>query len=306
MREGVIYIAGYGRSGSTLLDTLLGNHPQVFGAGELMWLFHRVEQNADCSCGAALGDCPLWKEVLAQVAHKLPGVSWREAGTITLEAERIFGRNADLVRYAEIWRAVFQAIRRVSGRPFVVDSSKSNRIGFRRLRLLTRHLASSVKALHLVRDPRAVMWSLRRGTNRGLEAGSDLPLAGGMVRGLMSWTFSNLAVESLRRDPAVALHGLRYEDLTAEPATTLDQMGRFLGLDLTPIIQRIAAGESFDPGHGIAGNRMRRGGAIRLRRDGEWTAQLPFYARASSVMVWPLMRAYRYTGRNAQHDAPGR
>jgi len=195
-----------------------------------------------------------------------------------------------------------QRERKASSRRF----SKSNRIGFRRLRLLARHLESSVKALHLVRDPRAVMSSLRRGTNRGLEAGSDLPLAGGMVRGLMSWTFSNLAVESLRRDPAVAMHCLRYEDLTADPATTLDRVGRFVGLDLTPIVERIAAGESFDPGHGIAGNRMRRGGAIRLRRDGEWTAQLPFYARASSVMVWPLMRAYRYTGRNPQHDTPGR
>ena len=35
MLEKIIYVAGYGRSGSTLLDMMLASHPAVFGAGEM-------------------------------------------------------------------------------------------------------------------------------------------------------------------------------------------------------------------------------------------------------------------------------
>jgi hypothetical protein len=36
MHRGVIiYIAGYGRSGSTLLERILGSHERFFGLGEL-------------------------------------------------------------------------------------------------------------------------------------------------------------------------------------------------------------------------------------------------------------------------------
>ena len=35
----IIYIAGYGRSGSTVLDIMLGDHPRIFSGGELTYLF---------------------------------------------------------------------------------------------------------------------------------------------------------------------------------------------------------------------------------------------------------------------------
>ena len=40
MSPTVLYIAGYGRSGSTVLDMLLGTHPRIIGGGELTHLFH--------------------------------------------------------------------------------------------------------------------------------------------------------------------------------------------------------------------------------------------------------------------------
>ena len=38
----LVYIAGYGRSGSTLLDTVLSSHPQLEGVGEIKYLFREV------------------------------------------------------------------------------------------------------------------------------------------------------------------------------------------------------------------------------------------------------------------------
>src|SRR5437773_1697066 len=48
----VIYIMGAGRSGSTLLDTILASHPEVVGVGELVNL-HSAGWTAKeiCACG---------------------------------------------------------------------------------------------------------------------------------------------------------------------------------------------------------------------------------------------------------------
>ena len=76
----------------------------------------------------------------------------------------------------------------------IVDSSKSARNTCGRLPAF--HGAGiPVKGLHLVRDPRAVMWSIQRGSNRRLERGESAKLPGGMARGLVSWCLVNAGVD---------------------------------------------------------------------------------------------------------------
>ncbi len=55
----VIALLGYGRSGSTLLDAVLGQHPDLVGVGELVQL-HREgwHLNNYFACGARARDCP--------------------------------------------------------------------------------------------------------------------------------------------------------------------------------------------------------------------------------------------------------
>lgn len=45
----VFYIAGYGRSGSTVLDMLLGMHPAILGMGELTHVFEYWLGDETCS-----------------------------------------------------------------------------------------------------------------------------------------------------------------------------------------------------------------------------------------------------------------
>ena len=60
----ILYIAGYGRSGSTVLNIILGNHSSITSVGELSFLpedwtnHHRV-----CSCGAPYHTCEFWKDL---------------------------------------------------------------------------------------------------------------------------------------------------------------------------------------------------------------------------------------------------
>lgn len=61
----VLYIAGWGRSGTTILDNVLGAYASVFSVGELYFLWQRgLGQNRHCGCGEPLPSCPLWREVL--------------------------------------------------------------------------------------------------------------------------------------------------------------------------------------------------------------------------------------------------
>src|SRR5580693_3305837 len=60
----VIYIAGSGRSGSTLLERVLGEMPDFVNVGELIDLFRRTAARGErCGCGLAFADCPFWKGV---------------------------------------------------------------------------------------------------------------------------------------------------------------------------------------------------------------------------------------------------
>src|SRR5689334_4402568 len=66
-REGtvrVLYIGGFGRSGTTLLNRMLGELPDVCAIGETVNLWHQgLLRNERCGCGCAFFDCPFWREV---------------------------------------------------------------------------------------------------------------------------------------------------------------------------------------------------------------------------------------------------
>jgi hypothetical protein len=290
----LVYVSGYGRSGSTLLDTVLGNHSRVFGAGELTWLFRRALNGSLCSCGAPVNRCEFWRAVLEQVFAELPQCDCRQAAAVTLNAESLFSPRKNVQRYVALWAATLRAMAHVSGRPIIVDSSKSSRLAHYRATLL-RKASPSLKIIHLVRDPRAVMWSAQRGSNYRLEAGEQKRRFGGMARGLLSWMFSNAAVELLHARVANgALLRVRYEDLAFRPRETFTQIAQLLEIEARELLDRLEAGGDFEPGHGVAGNRMRRSGQIVLRFDEEWRTKLPSSARLLARVAWPLMRRYEY------------
>ena len=293
---GILYIAGYGRSGSTLLDSLLNDHPSIFGGGEMMWLFQQAAENGNCSCGRLQNDCGFWRDVLQRVACQVGHRDWAGAAQLTLKMERLRTISPLDQGYIDLWAAAFDAVREVSGKPWIVDSSKNTRLDYYRLPLLARHMGCQVKIIHLVRDPRAVMWSTARGSNRQLEKGSrSHGHSRRMMSGLMSWVFSNTAVEALcRRHSEWPVLRVRYEDLVSSPGETLGRIGRFINLDMQEVVRRIHHRNSFSAGHGIAGNRMRRSGEIILRLDREWESKLPHYAHLSSLIAWPLLRRYQY------------
>ena len=67
----VLYIAGTGRSGSTVLANLLGEVDGFFAAGEVRFLWQRgLVENRLCGCGAPVSECAVWREVFEVAARR--------------------------------------------------------------------------------------------------------------------------------------------------------------------------------------------------------------------------------------------
>jgi len=73
----VYYIASAGRSGSTLLDIILGNSKSTFSCGELTNLFSNgYKKNEYCSCKNKVNECVFWSKVISD---------WIDASILSVE-----------------------------------------------------------------------------------------------------------------------------------------------------------------------------------------------------------------------------
>lgn len=281
----VVYIAGYGRSGSTVLDVLLGNCPEVCAVGEL-FMFFRPGETERCGCGASVADCRFWQAVrdeyrrlMGELPDDAQGLAFRRQveGVGSLFVPRKHPR------YAESQRALLSAVVTAGGVTTVVDSSKTA-IEVARRPAALRAAGMRVKVIHLIRDGRGCMWSLLRGCNRKLERGeSDPQLAFPRLRAVLGWLQANLA--ALGRDTL----RVRYEDLVRDPAGELARIGRFLEIDTSEVVHRLANGETLRSGHSISGNRLRHTGINQLQADDEWREKLSFGSRLLYwAFAWPL------------------
>ena len=135
----VLYIAGIGRSGSTLLCRALGSIDGFVGTGELMRILSRGVLNGDlCSCGAPVRSCELWEAVQRELDQRCPGAdlermehirsriteSWNLVPYLFLP-DRHSGLADELDAYRRFVLAVYRSIRAVTGARVIVDASKS-------------------------------------------------------------------------------------------------------------------------------------------------------------------------------------
>ena len=63
-RTTVVYLSGFGRSGSTLVERMLGAAPAWVNVGELVDLARSVARTDElCGCGEPFSRCPVWTRV---------------------------------------------------------------------------------------------------------------------------------------------------------------------------------------------------------------------------------------------------
>jgi len=262
----LVYIGGYGHSGSTLLEYLLTGCPEVVACGEVASVIRDRLKKTHCTCGRRAEACPLWSQVLSADAP-LSGKS-HEALTLAL-LERVG------CEYA-----------------LMIDSTKTalgHALAPFRLR---RALGEDFLLVHLVRDPRAVSWSAIKKTERR-KMTVNRPLY--CARVVLAWSAANLACEIFGRLYPKQYLRLRYEDFVAAPRKTMDQL-----------FQRAVPGAKWyaetlgvtDNRHQLYGNRM-RGRPLTLadvKEDRAWQTEMPAaYCRLVSPLSFILRARYGYS-----------
>lgn len=322
----VVFILGLGRSGSTVLDLFLGQHPRVQSAGELSNAVNRGWLSGDyCSCGQRVPDCAFWTEVrvrweqMTQAApqdyeelrHSVEDCRanlWQMLWIRQPERLRLGGYTAGrFFNYAQWTALLYQAICGVSGRPVVVDSSKNPVRGLALTMMANSLDLIDLRLIHLVRDVRGFAWSARKSFRCDKRSGIPQDIAPrNVAKSAVVWTFINQVADRVRhRHDAGRSMLMRYEDFVQNPAAITLPLATFLDLPPEPWLA-IAAGErTIEPGHVVAGNRVRMQHQIKIRPDTEWCSGLTF---TEKLVCWLLAgwkaRAYGYSARLPvpQHD----
>ncbi len=273
----VIYIVGYGRSGSTIMDIALGQHPDVFAAGEMSAISRHVWTNNEyCACGQTARACSFWGPVVNEWIDQ--GVNMANFAKSQSRFERglSLGRLKGGYHYEMFVDHSVDLIERVahrSGGLTVLDSSKLPGRGF----VLAGIKNLDLRVIHLVRDARAVAHSLTKAMEVDPSKGLQKRLRRRFpLRTALRWNFVNWRAEQLSRllGPEKFVR-IKYEALVEKPRETLAKVGSVVGMDFTDLAEKIDSGQAILPGHQIAGSRIRMSKTLKLEADMNWIEQMP-------------------------------
>lgn len=217
----LLYISGSGRSGSTVVERVLNASPRFVGVGEFHVLWRLPASAITCSCGAKLAEDAFWPAVLAEArvgAAELAELARLEtivarSGFVARHGHQLDRMRAapELATFLAPQQAIFAAVRKLSGKPIVVDSSKA---GPRAFALAT---LAEARFLHLWRDPAHVIASWR---SVKFDQGLGTPMARpGVPAAATDWAKAEHFARRLAREASVGM--LDYQGFCEAPAVEL-------------------------------------------------------------------------------------
>lgn len=222
--NGIVYIVGSGRSGSTVVERVLSSSPDVFGVGEIHALWRLPLNSLLCSCGKRVPECSFWCDALD--ASKLTEDDFRR---LTL-LEKTVIRNKYLLKlrydldrirkderiseFNSMQKMIFSSIMKSSGASVVIDSSKAGPRAF----VLAAELDPVF--IHTYRDAGEIIASSRRPKFEP-STGSymDRPP---ILRTAVDWIKVEQSARSLRRIGSKVAR-IDYLDFSNDPRSALSR-----------------------------------------------------------------------------------
>ena len=314
IRPTVLYIAGSGRSGSTLVERTIGAIVGFADVGELIDLCRRVAPHDErCGCGRPFGRCPFWKAVgehafggwnpeLLSEMHDLQRHVARQRHLPRLLSPRARGESFStaLARYTDLYDALYRAISRAADARVIVDASKWPA---QAVALASDGL--DLRVVHLVRDPRGVANSLAKSDVQRphVEGRTDLMSHSSPAESAVRWTLTQREIGLLGR-LGVPLAHLQYEDFVRSPRESV--LSTLFELDIPVTSSQLGHINlnrlTLTSSHGLSGNPLRfREGEIALRADEQWRTQM---SRGDRLLVSALTLPARAPHRDRGIDTP--
>ena len=259
MQRKIIYLMGAGRSGTTLLEIILGNGNGIFNCGELNRYPDYNGVPKLCEEGDA--KCDFWKKIKAALIQK-HNLEHQSHFHRQFEYHKGFFKSLFLgihsknyVAYAAFLKDLYHSIFESIDENIITDSSKYPLRGLH----LSRVLPYEITYIYLKRDPAAVVRSFAK---KDVEQSTK------------NWVFANVyyfvvnmlckfILWKLRKKHRVV--EIKFEDLLEKPEQTLELIQKSIDIDLLVPIQKIKNNEALNVGFLFDGNRIRLKDTIKLK-----------------------------------------
>ncbi|MSR46014.1 MAG: sulfotransferase [Planctomycetes bacterium] len=244
MAEPLLFVVGAPRSGTTLLRAMLNRHSRIGLCDETFFVYWVAQRQR------VFGD-------LADPARRARAIDR------FLETRRILRLGLDLaalrgclqqeaVSYPAFFAALLRFYSRAQGKPIGGEKTPQHALSSRTL----LDWYPEARLIHLVRDPRDVVASLKR-----------MPWGSGSRLGdAQTWNACVMGAEACSADPRFLR--VRYEDVVAAPDSALERLCAFVGVAFEPAMLETSAKKTdrwwFD----------RAQGALEKSRVERWRSEL--------------------------------
>lgn len=323
----VLYIYGFGRSGSTVLARALGQVKEICNVGELRWVWEQgFVGNHLCGCGTPFKECEFWSAVAQDAYGGFDRLDLDQVGRLTevypWNRSRPMGQRlryvgqqaitrkspgyvAQLPEHAQLLSNLYSAIRKVSGKRIILDSSKDPSY----LHMLSALPDIDLHIVHIVRDSRAVAfsWLKEKVQPEIQDRVVHMPRIGSAGSALLWMLYNGPYINRIKqRQPSYLF--LRYDDFVADPRGSVARIVDLVHEEATgsQIVDNRIVDLTAD--HTVSGNPMRFDqGTIELRLDEEWRTRMkPMDKKTVTAMTWPSLVKYGYIGKTARKPETAR
>lgn len=303
----VLYIAGSGRSGSTILGRVLGQIDGFFFAGEAckIWRYGLME-NRLCGCGSPFKGCPFWKDIMNKAFGGIDKIDGQEI--YRLRQKSAYMRhipfmlmpgskllfNQSLNKFSDVLHKLYHTIQEHTGCRVIVDCSKTAPYGY----VLDSLDSIDLYIIHLVRDPRGVATAkLQKYLYQPDDGKAVYAGQAGIMKSALIWNVQNYAVEAFwqkRKDRYIRIH---YEDFAINAKESVTRIIKMMNEDKLslPFVgeQLVSLDENT---HTAAGNPVRfNAGIINIKLDRKWAEIMSCKnKKLIKLATFPLFKKYGY------------
>ena len=297
----VLYIAGFERSGSTILNRVLGQIDGFIAWGELRDIWqHGIAENRRCTCENLFADCPAWQEILKTAFDdfkklNITEITRLQKNTRSLVLPHYFGWLKDEVfksktgSYLNILELLYQAIQIETNGKVIIDSTKASWYGY----VLNLLPAVDLYVVHIIRNPQGICYSLERRKQSGeLECQWYNP-----VHASLSWMAKNYSVEMLLNRDKTRYLRIRYEDFMNNPTDTVKLILNLIQEADSQLPFKDSSTVKMGLDHLFTGSPSSRAtvGSVKLKLDEKWKTRLKLLDKTTiSSLTLPLSKRYGY------------
>jgi len=277
----IIYLMGAGRSGTTILASLLGANKNITTVGEMHQYLEHIIDAKTCSCGETLDKCEFWGKI-----HK--NYIGKDFSIINSKLEKVESHSRIPIslckknkEYIEFQETLFKQIYKEYPSKYYLDSSKF--IG-KALQLLKSDIFD-VKIIYMIRDVRGVINSFSKKVQTHKKP----------ISTIIYYSFINLTAQIVKWIFPKRIIKIKYEDFVSQPEKTIALISSFLNENLDDVIDIVKNEKHIKMPHIIGGNRLKKQTKIKLRKDVSWQKNI---SRPKQIIYYlltlPLMLLNKY------------